>query len=42
MCAGVLLMYVLVFSTGLTWGVPPGGGYRGQGGILLFVGDFGG
>ena len=23
-----------VFSTGLKWGVPPGGGYGGQGGLL--------
>ena len=32
----------LVFITGLNWGVPPGGGYEGQGGLLFFVGAFGG
>ena len=37
MCAGVL-----DFSTGLKWGVPPGGGYGCQGGLLFFVGAFGG
>ena len=25
----------------LNGGVPPGGGYRGQGGVLFFVGAFG-
>ena len=32
---------VLVFSTGLTWGLLPGGGFEGQGGLLFFVGAFG-
>ena len=32
---------VLVFSTGLKWGVPPGGDFGGQGGLLFFVGAFG-
>ena len=38
----VILFDVLVFSTGLKWGEPPGGGYGGQGGLLFFVGAFGG
>ena len=40
MCAGVF--DALVFSTGLKLGVPPGGGYGGQGGLLFFVVAFGG
>jgi hypothetical protein len=33
---------VLAFSTSLKLGVPPGGGYGGQGGLLFFLGAFGG
>ena len=29
---------VLVFSTGLKWGVTPGGGYGGQGGSIVLCG----
>ena len=40
MCAGVLFWYWLY--TGLKWGIPPGGGYGDQGGLLFFVLVFGG
>jgi hypothetical protein len=39
---GAGVFFLLVFTTGLKWGVPPGGGYGGQGGLLFFVGAFGG
>ena len=36
------IYFFLVFSSGLIWGVPPWGGYGCQGGLLFFVGAFGG
>ena len=41
LCAQVYLFF-LIFISGLKWGVPPGGGYGCQGGLLFFVGAFGG
>ena len=38
--AGVFF-FVLVLCTGVKWGVPPGGGYGGQMGLLFIVGAFG-
>ena len=40
MCAGVFIFSD--FISGLKWGVPPGGGYGCQGGLLFFAGAFGG
>ena len=45
MWAGVLTSFVLVLCTGVKWGypdgVPCGGSYGGQEGLLFFVGAFG-
>ena len=37
-----VFLFFLIFTIGLKWGVPPGGGYGCQGGLLFFVGAFGG